>query len=106
SKWFGEKYRDAIWIGIIKTVLSDAHRLQPTLDFLRRMLPSILWMIPIKIDHIVRFKIESIIPKTFNEVVVHQPLHVVSARGNTEDLNGLLQRDGRVQPRQLASHLS
>jgi hypothetical protein len=46
--WFAEKYREAIWVGIIKTELSDAHRIQPTLDFFRRMLPSSLWMIPIR----------------------------------------------------------
>ena len=106
SKWFSEKDRDAIWIGIIKSVLANAYRLQPTLDFFRRMLPSVLWIIPIEIDHIVRFKIECIIPITFDEVIVDQPLNVVSARGNAEDLDGLLQRDGRVQLRQLASHLS
>src|SRR5262249_45431332 len=102
--WFAEKYRDAIWIGIIKTVLLDAHRFQPALDLFRRMLPSILWMIPVKIDHIVRFQIECVIPEAFDEIVVNEPLNVVRAGGNAEDLDRLLQRDGRGQPSQLASH--
>src|SRR5262249_56888788 len=89
SKWFSEKDRDAIWIGIIKSVLANAYRLQPTLDFFRRMLPSILRIIPIEIDHIVRFKIECIIPITFDEVVVDQPLNVVRSEEHTSELQSL-----------------
>src|SRR5690348_15880490 len=69
------------------------------------MLPSVVRMIPVEIDHIIGLVVERLVPEAFQEIVVQQSLYVVRSSMNSEHGNRLLKRDRSVQPRQLPAEL-
>src|SRR5262249_16417609 len=101
---FCEKHRNPVRIGIIELIVADTQCPQPALDLLGCMLPCIVRIIPIEVDHVIRFKIEGFVPKALNEVIIQKPLDVVRAGRNAEDLDGLCQRNRRIEAAQFASH--
>src|SRR5262249_23099146 len=69
------------------------------------MLPSSVGMIPVEIDHVVRFVVEGFVPETLDEIVVDEPLDIMASGRNSEDRYRLFERDRGVQPRQLTAKL-
>ena len=92
----GQQHRDAIRVGVMKAIRFHAESIEPRGDFFRIMLPSVVRMIPIEIDHVVGFVIERIVPEAFHEVVIEQPLHVMDTGRNAKNRNGLFQRYRRI----------
>src|SRR5580704_18409363 len=63
-------------------------------------------MIPIEIDHVVRFVVECFIPEAFDKVVVDKALHIVSACGNAQCRYGFVQSEFGIEIRQFTAKVS
>src|SRR5215831_18657641 len=70
------------------------------------MFPSIVWMVPVKVHHVVRFEIECVVPEAFQKVVIHQTLDIVLTRWNAEDGDTFFQSNPSFQIGKFAAEFS
>src|SRR5437762_1742772 len=63
-------------------------------------------MVPVKIHHIISFKIKCLIPKALKKIVIDQALHIMGPCRNTENIDGSRERDRCIEPAQLAPEVS
>ena len=92
----GEKYRDAVRIGIIELVFPHAQLVEPASHFLFGMLLGIVRMVPIEVHHVVGLEIEGVIPEALQKGVINQSLHIMRSGGDAEDFDRPAERDRRV----------
>src|SRR5262249_37763483 len=70
----GQKCRNAVRIRIVKVVVFDTKLPNPALDLFNGVLPRVVRMIPVEIDHVIGFEIESVVPEALDEPVVDKTL--------------------------------
>src|SRR5580704_5739271 len=101
----GHERGDPVRIRVIESILDNPELSKPTLDLLDRVLPGVMRVIPVEIDHVVDFKIESVVPEAFDEPVVDQALHIVRSGRDVQDVDGLGQRDLGIEAAELTPEL-
>ena len=70
ARWLGQQNGDSLGIGIVEFVGLNAEVCQLSLDLPFGMLPGVVRMIPVEIDHVVGFVIERLVPEAFQEIVI------------------------------------
>src|SRR5215472_16297092 len=96
-------HRNAVRVRVVEPNFGRPQIAQPGLDFFSRMLPSVLRMIPIEIDHVICLEIKTLVPEAFQNIVINEPLHIMGTRRNIEHRNWTLQSDLRIEARQLTT---
>src|SRR5215204_3176348 len=102
--WFSEEHGNSVGISIMECIIFDAQGLQPAVHLVFRVLPRIVRVVPIEIDHVVCFEVERIVPKALDEIVVDQSLDVMCAGGDPEHFNWLFEGDTSADSAQFTSH--
>ena len=78
-----DRDRDTVGVGVLDSVARHSKLIEPTLHLFFSVLPSVVWVVPVKVNHVVCCEVEGIIPKTLQEIVVQEPLYFVTPRWNT-----------------------
>src|ERR1700676_2311409 len=63
SPGLGHERGDSVRIRVVEPILDHPELSKPTLDLLDRVLPGVMRVIPVEIDHVVDFKIKSFVPE-------------------------------------------
>src|SRR5262249_20202827 len=101
SMGLGHQHRDTVRIGIMKAHLLSAEVPEPALHFLRCVLPGVMRMIPIEIDHVVGLIVEGLVPEALEKIVINEPLDIVRTSRDIQDGDRLGEANLGVEAREL-----